>query len=337
MINLHGRSPQHMDWKQVLSGCPQLDQEMLQFIDETCKVDNPIDLLLFSPYELYELCDKKIPKSIFQQISEHLAQNVSIESYSLSSISYLSFLNSRFDKYFGGRGISSDCLIEIAGPSGAGKSNIALQLAISCLLSYPDQCVLYICTEGNFPFRRLFDLFQQLCPSFSLEQVYQHTDRLLVQHIADHETLLHNIRYHLEVLINRNKIKLLVIDSIVCDSRGEREFISSKELTNSYNEIGKLLKIYAHKWNIFIICINQVVDIVESNAILTCNQFITSETIPILSQCVPCLGISWANCVNMRLFVWRDALLEERRIIILWGSGKKQPFLPFLITQRGIE
>ena len=325
-----------MDWTDVLSGCPDLDQDMLHFIVETCKIDNPIDVLLFSPNELYELCDRKVAKSIFQQVWNHLAKQVSIQKYSSDSVCRLSFMNTRFDEYFGSRGIPSDCLIEIAGPGGAGKSNIALQLAISCLLTYPEHSVLYLCTEGNFPFRRLFDLLIQFCPSLSIEQIYCYTDRLLIQHIADHETLLHNIRYHLEVLISKQRVKLLVIDSIICDSRGEREFMHEGELMNSYNEIGKLLKIQAHKWNIFVVCINQVVDIVEPNLNVNYNEFITLERIPILAQCAPCLGISWANNVNMRIFVWREGTVGERRLVILWGSGKKQPFLPFSITQRGL-
>lgn len=299
-------------------------------------MDNPIDILLFSPLELFELCDRKISKTVFQQIWNLVAQQVPVEKYSPFSVCKLSFMNARLDEYFGGQGISSDCLIEIAGPGGAGKSNIALQLAISCLLSYPEHSVLYLCTEGNFSFKRLFDLFFQKCPTFSIQQIYSCTDRLLVQHIADHETLLHNIRYHLEVLVSKHRVKLLVIDSIVCDSRGEREFLRN-ELVSSYNEIGNRLKAQAYKLNAFVICINQVVDIVEPNLIVNYNEQATVEKIPILAQCAPCFGTSWANSVNMRIFVWREAASGERRLIVLWGLGKKKPPLSFAITNRGLE
>ena len=321
-----------MDWQSVFSSCSQLENSNLQALMQMCKVENAYDLLLFSPQELYELADRSIPRAAIDQLWNLVVQQVSVPKYSILRVNRLCFLNERFDKHFEG-GIPSGCLVELAGPSGAGKSNICLQLAISALLSFSDCSVLYLCTDGNFPFRRLFQMLNCLFPNYTLQQIYSCTDRLLIQHLADHETLLHLVRYHLPVLIQSQQVKLIVIDSIVSDTRGEREFVGH-ELSDLYAELARLLKSYAHKWNLFVVCTNQVVDLVEPVA--NYNQQASLEPIPILSSCAPCLGLSWANHVNMRLFVWRDSS-GDRKLLVLWGLGTKQSCLFFSLSNDGLQ
>ena len=323
-----------MDWPTVLS-LSQLDSSSLQNLIETCKLQSPIDILLYSPHELYELSNRSVDLHLLQNIWNIICNEISIEKPEFSFAQRLSFMNDRFDEYFDNCGIPPGCLVEIAGNSGAGKSNICLQLAISCLSSFQSQSVLYFCTEGNFPFRRLFEILQQKFPTFPLDRIYSLTDRLKIQHIADYETLLHVMRYHLEVAVNNYNVKLIIIDSIVCDSRGERE-LSSKEVTQVYVELSELLKTIASRFNLFVICANQVMDIItEGKTAVNYNLLATLERPHILTQSIPCLGISWASSVNMRIFVWKD-WDAQRKLLVLWGLGKKKAHLPFSIESSGI-
>ena len=168
----------------------------------------------------------------------------------------LSFASTNLDKLLGG-GLETQAITEFVGEFGAGKSQICMKLSVIAQLPAKDGGlegkVLFIDTEGTFAAQRVYQMAtaMQLDPEKIL-------DGIIYSRVynSDHQILTVD---HAFKICQEEKIKLLVVDSILSHFRGEyigRESLSERQQRlNSH--LHKLLRI-AQALNLAVVVTNQV-------------------------------------------------------------------------------
>lgn len=221
------------------------------------------------------------------------------------------------DRFLGG-GIPCGSVTELVSESGCGKTQISLQLLLSAQLSVSlgglSGSSLYLHSELPYPYRR----FHQLSESFSSSHLdlfgpgYDPLDNILVRSLqsADH---LFDILLEIDSMLAnppvKLPIKLIVIDSIAALFRSEFDNTPTdlKRRSSLFFKISSKLKSQAKQFGLAVLVTNQVVDLVGScegmNGLRVGNlgYLYTSGR-----RVCPALGLSWANCVNSRLFLSRN-------------------------------
>uniref|UniRef100_A0A8D2KU84 X-ray repair cross complementing 3 n=1 Tax=Varanus komodoensis TaxID=61221 RepID=A0A8D2KU84_VARKO len=190
-------------------------------------------------------------------------------------------------------GIPLTGITEIAGESSAGKTQIGLQLCIS--VQYPycygglESGAAYICTEDVFPNKRLQQLIEQqsklrgdIPPE--VVQKMKFGNSIFVEHAADLDTFQKCIS-KMNVLLSHGMVRLVVVDSIAALFRCEFSAKDSVLKAKYLQMFGARLHRLSSKFQIPVVCINQVRCTAESVA--------------------PALGITWSNQLLMRLMVSR--------------------------------
>lgn len=215
------------------------------------------------------------------------------------------------DRFLDG-GIPCSSITEIVAESGCGKTQLSLQLLLTAQLPPSlgglSASSLYLHSEFPFPFRRLHQL------AFSHQALINPLDNILIHpvHSADH--LLDLLSRIDPVLVRpppqtRFPVKLIVIDSIAALFRSEFENNPRdlKRRSNLFFKISSKLKAQARRFGLAVVITNQVTDDVNSSDGLRIGnpRFLYSSGRRVCAA----LGLSWANCVNTRLFLSRN---EER-------------------------
>jgi len=168
----------------------------------------------------------------------------------------LSFASSNLDKLLGG-GLETQAITEFVGEFGAGKSQICMKLSVITQLPAKDGGlegkVLFIDTEGTFAAQRVYHMALNMKPA--TEKIL---DGIIYSRVynSDHQILTVD---HAFKICQEEKIKLLVVDSILSHFRGEyigRESLSERQQRlNSH--LHKLLRI-AQALNLAVVVTNQV-------------------------------------------------------------------------------
>jgi len=168
----------------------------------------------------------------------------------------LTFGSNNLNKLLGG-GLETQAITEFVGEFGAGKSQICMKLSITAQLSSKEGGlegrVLFIDTEGTFAAQRVYQMAQamgldpeKLLDGIIYSRVYN----------SDHQILTVD---HAFKICQEEKIKLLVVDSVLSHFRGEyigRESLSERQQRlNSH--LHKLLRI-AQALNLAVVITNQV-------------------------------------------------------------------------------
>ncbi|KAL6965251.1 hypothetical protein U1Q18_036303 [Sarracenia purpurea var. burkii] len=214
-------------------------------------------------------------------------------------------------------GVPCNSVTEFVSESGCGKTQLCLQLLLSAQLPVSlgglAASSIYIHSEFPFPFRRLQQLSQSFLSSHShLLSSRDPCDRILVHavHFADQLLdILHQLDSILANPPTQSPIKLIVIDSIAALFRSEFDNtpIDLKRRSTLFFKISSKLKSQANRFGLAVVVTNQVVDFVGSsdglNGLRVGNLgcFYSSGR-----RISPALGLSWANCVNSRLFLSRN-------------------------------
>lgn len=273
--------------------------------EQFAELRGPEELLLYSSDEISSLA--KIPFPVVRQIQHKIAQAHPLPQPEKTLLLRLEIIS-----------LESGRLTEVCGCAGSGKTQLALQSAVACLNQFQGCSVIYICTEGSFPIRRL----TQMGPA-QLESIH-------VIFIADLETLHHLIEYQLEGTLEALGAKLVVIDSVVCDFRSE-ESSGSRSLLLA--QIASSLKNFAATKNIFVLCLNQITAFVEN-----CDNRLNylRKSTPKSSDAgasLPALGLAWAQSVGVRYYLERTDY--GRFLHSAHGLGSKLS-IPFKISQPGL-
>jgi len=168
----------------------------------------------------------------------------------------LSFASNNLDKLLGG-GLETQAITEFVGEFGAGKSQICMKLSVMTQLPVKDGGlegkVLFVDTEGTFAAQRVYQMAQAM--QVDPEKIL---DGIIYSRVynSDHQILTVD---HAFKICQEEKIKLLVVDSILSHFRGEyigRESLSERQQRlNSH--LHKLLRI-AQALNLAVVITNQV-------------------------------------------------------------------------------
>ncbi len=164
--------------------------------------------------------------------------------------------NKNLDKLLGG-GIETQAITEFIGEYGAGKSQICMQLCVTVQQPLEQGGlgggVLFLDTEGTFSPQRISDI--AVARSFEPEKILE---KIIYArcYSSDHQMLLVD---NAAKVIEREKIKLIVVDSLISHFRGEyvgRETLSERQQKLNQH-IHKLLRL-AELYNCAVVVTNQI-------------------------------------------------------------------------------
>ena len=249
-----------------------------------------------------------------------------------------------------GGGILYPGLVEVAGESGAGKTQLCLQLAISAQMPVElngvgtDRSVAYICTEDHFPSMRFKELIEARA-----SQIYKYrtvatgksvfeelSDSVYIEKTDTSSGLEHYLSRWVPKLIEEKNLGLLIVDSIAGALRDEFVVSSPGLRTESLWRIAKLLRSITFKYNIPVVCVNQV----------TAN-FDNSDFSSRPNKAA--LGMIWSNVVNERYLLCKREVLQfdtndsecstktERLFSVELSSHLPNLTLSYIINAKGIK
>ncbi|KAL9012621.1 MAG: hypothetical protein Q9180_009085, partial [Flavoplaca navasiana] len=153
--------------------------------------------------------------------------------------------------------------------SGAGKTQFLLSLLLTAQLPPPaglSRPAVYISTEHALPTSRLAQLLRDNPHLASLPASSKPTlNRIFSIQTPDLESQDHILTYQLPILLARNKIGLIIIDSIAANYRAERSSSSTSGAalglrSTQLIQLGHQLRSLAREHNCAIVVSNQVAD-----------------------------------------------------------------------------
>ncbi|KAD3068098.1 hypothetical protein E3N88_35978 [Mikania micrantha] len=222
-----------------------------------------------------------------------------------------------------GGGIPCNSITELVAESGCGKTQLALQLLFTAQLPRRLKGLagssLYLYSEFPFPYRR----FDQLVESFRSSHPILFAccrdprDYVFTRDCQTADDLL-DVLLMLESRLKNAKetklnIKLIVIDSIAALFRSEFENNAGdlKRRSSLFFKISSVLKSHAKRFGIAVVVTNQVVDLIDVNEGASGVRIGNLEGLYTSGRRVcPALGLSWANCINSRLFLSRQEVID---------------------------
>ncbi|PVU85313.1 hypothetical protein BB561_006956, partial [Smittium simulii] len=260
-----------------------------------------------------EICNSVIPiDKAFAPISQLV-----------NTCNFLTVGDPQIDFCLGG-GIRAGMLTEIAGESSAGKTQFCLQLCLTVQLPIEmggfGGAAAYISTEAKFPIKRLSNLLPNFynrlsIPGYTLNEIdsncVNNQNNLVENVLKNVHTKLYlsknqfvfAILYQLADYVERNGIKLLIIDSIAGIMRfGDQEpfTISQKDKSWVFDRdktlflISTQLKIIATRFSCAVVCINQVSDKFMENS---------ERNVHDIVEKIPALGKQWSSMINARILL----------------------------------
>ncbi|KAF6147061.1 hypothetical protein GIB67_036780 [Kingdonia uniflora] len=258
-------------------------------------------------------------------------------------------------------GIPCNSITEIVSESGCGKTQLCLQLLLTAQLPISrgglSSSSLYFHSEFPFPSRRL----HQLSLSFPTSQENPNPlDRIFVRGVQSAEELLGLLDRIDTIIVNPPSnvpVKLVVIDSIAALFRSEFDNTPSdlKRRSGLFFKIAAKLKLKAEKFGLAVLVTNQVVDLMGSDNGINGMRIGNSSCLLTSGRRVcPALGLSWANCVNSRLFLSRteeivvtreqrgseetneDVVITQRRLQVVFAPHLPKASCEFVIVRKGV-
>uniref|UniRef100_A0A0E0CM32 RecA family profile 1 domain-containing protein n=1 Tax=Oryza meridionalis TaxID=40149 RepID=A0A0E0CM32_9ORYZ len=227
-------------------------------------------------------------------------------------------------------GLPPASVTEIAGESASGKTQLCLQLALLAPLSPLSASCLFLHSDLPFPLRRLRGLAPKSRPDL--------LDRVLVAAAHSPSDLISLLSRAQRLLAHPGRlppVRLILVDSIASLFRADFDASPAdlKRRSALFFRISAKLKELAHRHRCVVVVTNQVVDVVEGEA---------GNTVAWSSgrRVSPALGIAWANCVNTRLFLTRDADghggCARRRMKVAFAPHLPERACEFVIRRDGV-
>ena len=216
---------------------------------------------------------------------------------------------------------------ELVGEAGAAKSQICFQLLLqvqlglcppppaphSSLSDYGlDGCGLYIVSEGRPPMTRLQQLQEAMHHRFSYTVEYDFLANVFLQEAHSVDQLLSIVEQLCvdEKKVSEQRLRLLIIDSVAALFRVDDDVGMANSVTRAdaqFRLSSALRRLSSQQRMVVVVC-NQVTDrFLPAEPILRSSETYR-DRYSILSsgrQVLPALGLSWANCVDVRLALSR--------------------------------
>lgn len=221
-------------------------------------------------------------------------------------------------------GVVTRGITEICGESGAGKTQILLNLSLTVQLSKKNgglgRGTAFICTEGAFPSKRLYQLAEEFSKKFPDENI-NYLSNIYIEHVIESDDLLKCVHERLLKLMESSTIGLIIIDSVAAVFRTNTNLI---ERAKQMRKLANCLLLYGDKYNCGVVCVNQVTTVNNVN--------------------VPCLGLAWAHLGRTRIKISKipkqisvdKHLISLRKFEIMYSPDTPNEFTEFLITSKGI-
>ncbi|XP_065201725.1 DNA repair protein XRCC3 [Planococcus citri] len=229
------------------------------------------------------------------------------------------------DAILGGGLRRSSGINELSGESGCGKTQLCLQLTLTTqnheIVGGINKSVLYICTEDSFPSKRLVQMMENIPPPFKNRYEIPYGDRIYIEHISDVNGLKECLFMRLPNLLNTGKIGLIIIDSIAALFRADYAPQDGLQRTKDLRSVGCQLHSLSKKFNICVLCVNQVTSSISTN-----------ETDPI-----PALGLAWANLVTTRIVMKKYQFQDLRVIKLVFSPHTGPASCGYTITDSGVR
>ncbi|KAK2587480.1 hypothetical protein KPH14_003184 [Odynerus spinipes] len=220
---------------------------------------------------------------------------------------------SKLDAIFKG-GIPCQGITQIYGAAGTGKTQLALQLCLTVQLPVTAggfaAGAIYISTEAVFPAKRLHELIQNVDVIQNYDNI--NGDVVFVEHISTIEDLESSLLFRVPVLLNKHKIRLLIVDSVAAPYRVEEW--DDENRSKSLRTVGQQLHNLCTNSGICVICINQVTAVIEDS-----NRH---DDVKEQSS----LGIMWTSMVTNSLYFHKEGSTR-------YVSISSSPYLPCTTTQ----
>ncbi|KAF5185146.1 Dna repair and recombination protein rada [Thalictrum thalictroides] len=265
------------------------------------------------------------------------------------------------DKFLSG-GIPCNSITEIVSESGCGKTQISLQFLLSAQLPIShgglSSSSLFIHSEYPFPFRRLHQLTLSFLSSNPnvFSSSYNPLDHIFVRDVQSAEELiglLAQIDRFIENPPSPLPVRLIVIDSIAALFRSEFDNTPKdlKRRSSLFFKIASMLKLQAKKFNLAVLITNQVVDFIGNDVVNGMRVGNLGCLYTSGRRVCPALGLSWANCVNSRLFmsrnveiVGKETDLEEpiggvrtrRKLQVVFAPHLPESSCEFVVLREGV-
>ncbi|KAJ1971286.1 DNA repair protein rhp57, partial [Dimargaris verticillata] len=281
-----------------------------------------------------------------------------------------------------GGGVPVPGVVEVSGASASGKTQLCLQLCLTVQLPLAlgglGGGALYFSTEDSFPSRRLAALVPAFCARLGLPKdsinADAWTDNVLLAHLADSETQDHLLTYQLPALLTTHNVRLVVIDSITANFRGEQLSHLTDHHQRAAAHLGStnpdalyytrrqrdLLCLAQHfkrcseAHGVAVVCVNQVSDSFDTTMTPLLEHQGMPIPIPRALATKPALGLSWSQCIHTRITLHRhDPLLDatgsefaathaqirvsQRIIQLVFAPHAPPDILPFTIDQAGVQ
>lgn len=269
-------------------------------------------------------CSQSELLQLIEQISL-LLQPVRCSASKVTS-KYLTTGDVKLDETLHG-GIPVGQLTEICGESGSGKSQFCMQLCLMVQLPLSlggmNKAAVFISTESGLETKRLFELARYLPERYPKADkkdiiIKNPGDRVYTILCPDLESQEHIIQYQLPILFNRDKIGLVILDSVASNYRAELRYNRSKShfrdldnIAKRGNQLGKLamtLRTLAHQHEAAVVIANQVSDRIPRDydaiglfSLDYQSQWFSGwdDTDP--NPKIPSLGLVWTNNISTRL------------------------------------
>ncbi|XP_014786211.1 DNA repair protein RAD51 homolog 3 isoform X3 [Octopus bimaculoides] len=239
-------------------------------------------------------------------------------------------------------GIPLGKITEFCGAPGIGKTQMCMQLAVDvqipeCFGGVEGEAI-YIDTEGSFIVERLQDIAEvtvRHCQNLNTEgdtPVTFTTDQVLngihYFRCRDYVELLAIIHLLSELIKDRPKVKLVIIDSIAFHFRHDFEDIRLR--TCLLTTIAQSLIQIANKHTLAVVLTNQMTTRINNNS--SSSYMNISDT---TQNMVPALGESWAHISTIRIILyWKD---NQRKALLYKSPEHKEDVVSFQITMGGIR
>lgn len=201
-------------------------------------------------------------------------------------------------------------IIEFVGDSNSGKTNIVYDLAVKSVVNDPTRKVIFILADGKNSFDRLKRIASSNAGTLSEKDIM---NEIMIQRVSSINELCSLIDKTLPqafIQSGSNPPSLVIIDSISSLFRLENDQIQSSLKSQLLFEISSTLKWISNNYNCMIVVTNQVTANLDRFSLYGASVFNNDN------EWIPALGLSWANCLNMRVSLiktnFKRDIVEEK-------------------------
>jgi DNA-repair protein XRCC3 len=201
-------------------------------------------------------------------------------------------------------------IFEISGQAGSGKSHLAYQLAVNERLHDMARSVVLISTEGKVATQRLIQMASRA--DFAVDDILS---GIVISEADSVDQLREIVQTSLPARFfdeSHPPPSLVIIDSIAALFRIEYDANAVPDRSRILFDITTTLKWISTVHNALIVVTNQ--------ATANMSAFATNP-----DEWVPALGLSWANCVNVRVRITKTNLRHETVSMDGGGAVRSSP------------